>query len=146
MRRHLINDKNSGFTLLEALVSLTILAVAVTGASTVARYGFIHVSKTRDIQLANYYASSHLNSLEQEANLTIGLTHGYYSEHFKWSLNLSELNEHEQLGDVKAIRANLTIHFGASNYHFHSLILRKSNSIQKRTQLSSRPFGSIEGE
>ncbi len=128
---------SEGFTLIEAMVALSILALGVAGVAQLRYTAYQHLSVSHEIQEAGHFADSHLNELRTQNGLTIGLQRGEYSrglnaEGYPWQLSLEPLagNVLEPYSKtlslkVRPIRADLSVwvNQGQRELRFHSLLL-----------------------
>jgi len=127
---------STGFTLLEMLISISVVSVVLVGASNVSELGFQHLERSRDRQLASQFASSHFAVLEQEKNLTIGTSSGSYSERFQWQLRLEKLTIEEQKStsyQLTPVAAYLSIFSSTGTSEYHSLFLRRKQTTRQET-------------
>ena len=116
--------RSEGFTLIEVLLALAVLAIAASGAARVVSDAYSHVALTEQYQQAHYLADSHLRSLSQQ-QLKEGISRGEYvqAEHqvkLPWVLRLVSLTAKdlpEANSDiskkVKALRAELSVELPA---------------------------------
>lgn len=128
---------SEGFTIIEAMVAMSILALGVAGVAQLRHTAYQHLSVSHEIQEASHFADSHLNELNTQHALTIGLQRGEYSRGldaggYPWQLSLEPLAENafephsKTLSvNVRPIRADLSVwvNQGQRELRFHSLLL-----------------------
>lgn len=127
----------AGFTLVEVLVALSILALTVASLSQVRSLAHQHIIISKQIQLASFYADSHLNRLSVANRLESGFQAGEYrssenNDTFAWELELQELDSNSLAPHSKQLTnkatpliARLTVRLadGERNLEFETLIL-----------------------
>ena len=125
-----------GFTLIEVLVALSVFALAIAGLAQLRVAGFEHISVTRQVQQATYFADAHFNRLSHAA-VVLGQQNGEYRPAdtlypYPWNLSLAPLPEDILMPTsaslstkVKAIKADLTVFIdnGSRQLYFHTLVL-----------------------
>ena len=117
----MISVKNQvGFSLLELIVSLTLVAVALTGAYTMIGAVSQTVIKSKSIQDIAYLGDRHLRELEFSKSLEPGLSGGTYHDNIHWSLELKSIN-----GYPLALSANLRVWNDFSAQQFHTIVFRE---------------------
>ena len=136
-----------GFSLIEVVVALSLLALGVAGFAQLRHQAYRHLTVTEEIQQASYFADSHLSNLGIDENLKPGLLRGEYSrglgiDPYPWELDLLPLDAgalrpaSETLSDkVRPLRADLSVWVdqGARVLHFHSLVLAQPLDTQVTT-------------
>lgn len=132
-----INKTSKGFTLIEIMVALGVLAIGVSGVAQLRHSAFEHISLTREIQQASYFADTHLATLRYERDVVIGVQTGEYTRGDKipgylWELNLVPLSDSALRPEspslskkVRPISADLTVWVdrGSRELRFHTLLL-----------------------
>lgn len=132
-----VSRRQAGFTLIEVLAALSILALTVASLSQVRSLAHQHITISKQLQLASFYADSHLNRLSVSKNLRAGFQTGEYrlsenSATFPWELELQELDSSslephsKQLTNkVTPLIARLTVRLadGERKLEFETLIL-----------------------
>lgn len=113
-------NKETGFSLIELIVSLTLIAAALTSAYTVIGVVSQTVIKSKSIQDIAYLGDRHLRELKFSKNLEPGLFNGSYEDDIHWSLELKIINEYPQ-----ALTANLRVWNEFSKQQFHTIVFRK---------------------
>lgn len=83
--------KNFGFTLLETLVALSILAISLGVAYQVFTTALNGTQLANDYAQASMYADSHLAQISKKVHLMVGESDGNYNDQFKWNLNIQPL-------------------------------------------------------
>jgi prepilin-type N-terminal cleavage/methylation domain-containing protein len=138
------ND-SGGFTLIEVLVALSILALGVAGIAQLRHAAYQHIALTQEIQEASYFADTHLNQLSIEAAVDTGFLVGEYSrgaeaEAYPWTLDIQPLPDDilqpESLTlstKVSASRVNLSVWIdqGRRELSFHMLLLASPKEREK---------------
>lgn len=149
-----LNSANKGFTLIEVLVALGVLALTIAGLGQVQQAAFRHIAVTQEIQQASYYAEVHLHRLDDEKRDRLGMQSGEYAREagldgYPWILNLELLSQEVfvpasiALSDkVVAVSADLSVWVddGARELRFHTLLLREPVVAQRDfDQKNARP-------
>jgi len=140
-RAQLDNRSSAGFTLVELVLALTVLAVAVAGSARLVSNAYQHLAITEQYQRAYYLADSHLQSLSTQ-NIQPGSTQGIYTgiaqPDLPWVLNLVQLLDgdmpeaNDQISEqVIALRATLTVSLPdqARRVQLNTLILRAPHRV-----------------
>ena len=96
MRAPQNNANSAGFTLIEVMIALAILALAISGSARLISDAYQHIALTGKLQRAYYLADSHLRSLETQ-QLQTGMSRGAYSNdgsqpELTWILQLERLS------------------------------------------------------
>lgn len=122
----------SGFSLIEVLVALSVLAIGVAGSAKLSELGYNHIAASQNYNQAGYFAHTHLTTLGAATSYqTLGPAYqqGAYNARFNWELNLTAI-EPETPADITYLRvvptrADLTIWFedDTRSIQFHSLIM-----------------------
>lgn len=84
--------KQSGFTLLETLVALSVLAISLGVTYQVFSTALQGSALADDYAQASMYADSHLAEIGQSVNAKIGVTEGSYSKQYRWKLEVKPLD------------------------------------------------------
>ena len=140
-----IKPQAKGFTLIEVLLAMAVLAVAITGAASLSKNAADHLSLTQAYRNAAYFAHSHLNRLNDEAQLeaTVPLKNqsGDYDQNTRWLLTLSPLDPQSLhpsvagvMPTVQALQANLTVwtENDTRKLNFHMLLLAAKPKLEKQ--------------
>ena len=80
-----------GFTLLETLVALSILAISLGVGYQVFATALNGTGLANDYAQAAMYADSHLAQISRRVHLMVGETDGEYNQRFKWNLNIQPI-------------------------------------------------------
>jgi prepilin-type N-terminal cleavage/methylation domain-containing protein len=145
---------SSGFTLIEVLVALSILALGVAGVAKLRLTAYQHIALTQEIQQASYFADTHLTSLGLQKSIAAGFQTGEYSrgvsvDGYPWQLLLTPLSddvlqpESTSLSDkVRPISADLSVWVdqGVRELRFHTLILAAPLTELEQPSLSRPKF------
>ncbi len=141
--------RQAGFTLIEVLAALSILALTVASLAQVRSLAHQHITISKQLQMASFYADSHLNRLSVRENLQAGFQTGEYhfnenSDTFAWELELVELDPNalkphsEKFSNkVTPLSARLTVWLddGERKLEFETLVLTSpSQSTAKEIQ------------
>jgi prepilin-type N-terminal cleavage/methylation domain-containing protein len=127
----------SGFSLIEVMVALSILALGVTGVAELRQTAFQHISLTQEIQQASYFADTHLQSIGLDKAILLSVQSGVYRrgegvDGYPWQLKLVPLsNEVLQpkssslSKNVRPLSADLSVWVdqGSRELRFHVLLL-----------------------
>lgn len=130
-----------GFSLIEVLVALSVLALGVAGSAKLSELGYEQLSATQNYNQAAFLAHGHLTSLnvvQSYQDLGPVYQKGSYNQRFNWELSLTSV-ELESLPSsttaltrrVIPVRADLTIRFenNARSLELHSLILAPAEPL-----------------
>jgi general secretion pathway protein I len=86
------NLKQSGFTLLETLVALSVLAISLGVIYQVFSSALQGSALADDYAQASMYADSHLAEIGQSVDAKTGVTEGSYSKRYRWKLEVKPLD------------------------------------------------------
>ncbi|MFT6098058.1 MAG: prepilin-type N-terminal cleavage/methylation domain-containing protein [Arenicella sp.] len=145
---------SSGFTLIEVLVALSILALGIASVAKLRLTAYQHIALTEEIQQASYFADTHLSSLGLQKSIASGSQTGEYArgesvDGYPWQLLLTPLSddalqpESISLSDkVRPISANLSVWVdqGVRELRFHTLILAEPLIETEQSSLSRPKF------
>ena len=148
--------RNNGFTLIEVMVALSILALAVGGLAQLHYTAYQHIRLTQEMQQASYFADSHLHALASNTAIVKRVETGEYTRGegvggYPWRLTLVALNEQSlwpkstSLSDkVAPLTADLSvwIDHGTRELKFHTLLLARPEA-QPDQQSDSRSLGKL---
>lgn len=112
--------KEVGFSLIELIVSLTLIAVALTGAYAMIGVVSQSVIKSRSIQDIAYFGDRHLRELEISRSLEPGLSSGLYQHDIHWSLELKSIDDYPL-----ALTAHLRVWSDSATQQFHTIVFRE---------------------
>ena len=149
--------RNNGFTLIEVMVALSLLALAVGGVAQLHYTAYQHIRLTQEMQQASYFADSHLRALASNMAIVKRVETGEYTrgegvEGYPWRLTLVALSEQSlrpkstSLSDkVAPLTADLSvwINQGTRELKFHTLLLARPEAQprQQSGSLSLRKLG-----
>lgn len=138
MINHLSRSQSAqGFTLIELIVAMSLLALGVAGAAQLRHMAFEHLSLSQQIQEASYLADAHLNALADTLEIDAGVQSGEYlrgidQAGFPWEMDLVKLDEQllapsvSSLSEkVRPFKVNLRVWIdnGRRQLNFNTLIL-----------------------
>ncbi|MFT6406813.1 MAG: prepilin-type N-terminal cleavage/methylation domain-containing protein [Arenicella sp.] len=143
---------HSGFTLIEVMVALSILALGISGVAELRHTAYQHINLTQEIQQASYFADTHLNALGSDKPIAEGIETGEYTrgeaiKGYPWQLTLVPLSEQalqpesdSLSGNVRPFKADLSVWVdqGTRELRFHTLLLAKPFGEPGESQ-GSRP-------
>jgi general secretion pathway protein I len=86
------DNKQKGFTLLETLVALSVLAISLGVTYQVFSSALQGSTLADDYAQASMYADSHLAEIGQSVNSKTGVTEGSYNERYHWKLEVKPLD------------------------------------------------------
>lgn len=144
----------SGFTLIEVLVALSILALGIVGVAKLRVTAYQHIDLTREIQQASQFADAHLRSLELQRSISSGDQTGEYAranhvDGYPWRLRLTPLSDDvlqpqsATLSDkVRPMSADLSVWLdqGGRELRFHTLLLAQPLTESEHAALSRSKF------
>ncbi len=84
--------KNNGFTLLETLVALSVLAISLGVTYQVFSSALQGSSLADDYAQASMYADSHLAEISKRIGNLSGVTEGSYNQRYRWKLEVLPLD------------------------------------------------------
>jgi len=87
-----INKCTSGFTLLETLVALSVLAISLGITYQVFSTALRGAELANDYAQASMYADSHIAEISKKVHLLIGQTEGVYNQRYRWHLEVQALD------------------------------------------------------
>lgn len=145
---HKLNSHSQGFTLIEVMVALSLLALSVAGLAQVRQAGFRHMTLTQEIQYASYLADSHLSQLNTSDDVRLGFHSGEYhrgSDTYPWQLNLAPINERvlqpqsntlSKKVDAVTVDLSVWVDKGSRELRFHTLMLRTPLALKENARSS----------
>ena len=83
--------KDEGFTLLETLVALSVLAISIGIIYQVFASSLQGTKLANDYAQASMYADTHLVEISKKVHHLIGESEGEYNEQYRWHLNVVPL-------------------------------------------------------
>jgi len=96
--------KQTGFTLLETLVALSVLAISLGVTYQVFSSALKGTSLADDYALASMYADSHLAEIGNRVNSYSRVTEGAYNDRYRWKLEVIPLNQAKSQSLIKTIK------------------------------------------
>ncbi len=84
--------KHEGFTLLETLVALSVLAISLGVTYQVFSSALQGSSLADDYAQASMYADSHLTEISKRVGNLSGVTEGAYNQRYRWKLEVLPLD------------------------------------------------------
>lgn len=118
------DNEHSGFTLLEVMVAVAILATALVGLFGLQSRTVSYAAEARFNTLAPMLANGKFAELESEKSLQSGDDGDFGTQYpgFNWELEIepAQLDELEQLSalDPPLVKAKLTVTWSQSNYTY----------------------------
>lgn len=88
-----LKNNTAGFTLLETLVSLAVLAISLGVVYQVFSSAMQGTALASDYAKASMYADSHLAKIGNSVHFLSGETNGIYNKHYHWSLLVQALDQ-----------------------------------------------------
>lgn len=142
---HTTERSSAGFTLIEVMVALSLLALGIAGTAKLTELGYRQLAAADETRQAAYFAHSHLNALSQADSQALLPQQGRYNSHFRWQLKLTPVPPASVKADVKlattaptvvvpataistAMRADLVVWMDNDSraMEFHTLIVRRA--------------------
>ena len=84
--------KDEGFTLLETLVALSVLAISIGIVYQIFASSLQGTNLANDYAQASMYADSHLVEIGKKVHRLVGESEGAYNKQYKWHLNVRPLD------------------------------------------------------
>ena len=97
-------NKNRGFTLLETLVALSVLAVSLGVTYQVFSSALQGSSLADDYAQASMFADSHLAEISKRIDRLSGVTEGAYNQRYTWKLEVLPLDGTKTKAITKTIQ------------------------------------------
>ena len=88
----IVQNRIRGFTLLETLVALSVLAISLGVTYQVFSSAIRGTDLANDYAHASMYADSHLAEIGKKTHLLIGETEGVYNQRYRWHLKVQPLD------------------------------------------------------
>lgn len=125
-------NNQQGFSLIEVIISLSILSLAIAGASQLVQRGYQHLSFGQQSSNAAIFAHSYFNQLRNSNNNYVnGITNGTHNNQFEWQLQLSKIDNRNP--NVNAFDAQLTVWVEPNRAQtFNSILIRKSHDTNSK--------------
>jgi len=96
--------RENGFTLLETLVALSVLAISLGVMYQVFSSALQGSTLADDYAQASMYADSHLAEISKKVHLLPGVSEGSYSEKYNWKLEIQPLDGSNSRSVVETIK------------------------------------------
>ena len=96
--------KQRGFTLLETLVALSVLAISLGVTYQVFSSALRGSTLADDYAQASMYADSHLAEVGKNVHLLPSVTEGTYNQRYRWKLEVQSLDASSSRSVVETIR------------------------------------------
>ena len=126
-------NRSFGFTLLETLVALSVLAISLGTAYQVFSSSLRSTDLANDYAQASMYADSHLADIYGNIETLVGLSEGSYNKRYQWQLNVQPVD----------VNRNELISSGVINYKVELKVLWKSKTGHRSIQTMTFRLGSV---
>lgn len=103
-RTQIKQSKQIGFTLLETLVALSVLAISLGVTYQVFSSALKGSSLADDYAQASMYADSHLAEIGSRVNTYSRVTEGVYNDRYRWKLEITPLDQSNATAVVKTVK------------------------------------------
>lgn len=110
------HEREGGFTLLETLVALSVLAISLGVTYQVFSSALQGSTLADDYAQASMYADSHLVEIGKKVQVLPGVSEGSYNERYKWKLEIQPLdgpNSRAAVETVKRYQVVLNVYWRA---------------------------------
>ena len=97
-------SKQIGFTLLETLVALSVLAVSLGVTYQVFSSALRGSTLADDYAQASMYADSHLAEIGKRVNKLSRITEGTYNDRYRWKLEILPLDQTNSRSVIETVR------------------------------------------
>ena len=87
----IVCNRLGGFTLLETLVALSVLAISLGVVYQVFSSSLRGTELANDYAKASMYADSHLAQIGEKVHQLVGTSEGAYNSRYQWQLNVQPL-------------------------------------------------------
>lgn len=151
---HKLNSVARGFTLIETVVALSVLALGVAGIAQLRHTAYRHITVTQEVQEASYFANTHLAALssnDASSKAAAGVQSGEYprgseANPYPWTLTLTPLDEKALQPEllslstkVRPLNASLSVWVdqGVRELRFHTLLLL--DPIEQKESAQPKP-------
>lgn len=108
-----MRNRIHGFTLLETLVALSILAISIGIVYQVFASSLRSTELANDYVQASMYVDSHLASISRHVHQLRGETEGRYNDRFRWKLRVQSLESNSSaqfnINDLKTYQVILQV-------------------------------------
>ncbi len=123
MHNETVNRKHQGFSLLEVLVALSLLAMLLGGLMRVSSVTLNTVAVTENYQLAVLVANSILAEIEASNSAIDQYKTGSVDKNFRWQANVTPYYEgNDQPGMVQPYKISVQVEWGAGERVRHVTI------------------------
>ena len=96
--------KSSGFTLLETLVALSVLAISLGVTYQVFSSALRGSNLADDYIQASMYADSHLAEISKKIDRLSGVSEGVYSQRYRWRLEVLPLDGNNSKSVIQSVK------------------------------------------
>ncbi|QMU60533.1 MAG: prepilin-type N-terminal cleavage/methylation domain-containing protein [Gammaproteobacteria bacterium] len=96
--------REGGFTLLETLVALSVLAISLGVVYQVFSSALQSSTLADDYAQASMYADSHLAEIGKKVHLLPGVTEGAYNKRYRWKLEVQPLDGSSSRSIVETVK------------------------------------------
>jgi len=97
-------DYQKGFTLLETLVALSVLAISLGVTYQVFSSALRSSTLANDYAQASMYADSHLADIGKNVHLLPAVTEGSYNQRYSWKLEVEPVNQSNSRSAIESIQ------------------------------------------
>ena len=98
------SKRESGFTLLETLVALSVLAISLGVTYQVFSSALRGSTLADDYAKASMYADSHLAEIGKKVHLLPGVTEGSYNQRYSWKLEVQPFDGSNSRAVVETVK------------------------------------------
>lgn len=96
--------REGGFTLLETLVALSVLAISLGITYQVFSSALRGSTLADDYAQASMYADSHLAEIGKKVHLLPGVTEGSYNQRYSWKLEVQSLDGSSSRSIIESVK------------------------------------------
>ncbi len=97
-------EKSKGFTLLETLVALSVLAISLGVTYQVFSSALRGSNLADDYTQASMYADSHLAEISKRIDRLSGISQGAYNQRYRWKLEVLPLDSSNSAAVLESVK------------------------------------------